>query len=85
MVSLVSKFFKDRNISISFEKINILVNKSNGERKLLNNELSKIEMYAKNKTNITSNEISKLVNTNENNDINELVDNCLAKNNNEYI
>ena len=47
-MSLASKFFKEK-ISISFETINILVNKSNGERKLLMNELEKIEMYSKNK------------------------------------
>ena len=82
LIRLASEFFKEKKISISYETINILVNKSNGERKLLVNELKKIEMYCKNKANITSNEINKLVNTNESNDINELIDNCLAKNNN---
>ena len=82
LIRLASEFFKEKKISISYETINILVNKSNGERKLIVNELKKIEMYCKNKANITSNEINKLVNTNESNDINELIDNCLAKNNN---
>ena len=44
------------------------------------NELEKIEMYSKNKKNISSDEINKLTNTAENHDIGELVDNCLAKN-----
>ena len=80
LMSLASGFFKEKKISISSETINILVNKSNGERKLLMNELEKIEMYSKNKTNISADEINVLTNTAENHDIGELVDNCLAKN-----
>ena len=81
LLGLANKFFKEKKISISYETINILVNKSNGERKLLMNELEKIEMYSKDKTSISSNEINKLANTGENYDISELIDNCLAKNN----
>ena len=81
LVGLASKFFKEKKISISFETINILVSKANGERKLLMNELEKIELYSKNKTNISSSEINKITNIGENHDIGELVDNCLAKNN----
>ena len=80
LMNLASVFFKEKKISISSETINILVNKSNGERKLLMNELEKIEMYSKNKTNISADEINVLTNTAENHDIGELVDNCLAKN-----
>ena len=82
LVELASKFFREKKISVSFETINILVNKSNGERKMLNNELEKIEIYCKNKANISSSEINKLTNIGENYDIGELVDNCLAKNHN---
>ena len=81
LMSLASGFFKEKKISISSETINILVNKSNGERKILMNELEKIEMYSKNKKNISANKINILTNTAENHDIGELVDNCLAKNN----
>ena len=81
LVGLASKFFKEKKISISYETINVLVNKSNGERKLLLNELEKIEMYSKNKTNISSSEINMITNVDKNHDIGELVDNCLAKNN----
>lgn len=81
LISLASEFFKEKKISISSETINVLVNKSNGERKLLMNELEKIEIYSKNKTNISVNEINILTNSTENHDIGELVDNCLAKNN----
>ena len=81
LVSLASNFFKEKKIFISYETINILVSKSKGERKLLINELRKIEMYSKNKTSISASEINKLTNTSENYNISELVDNCLAKNN----
>ena len=81
ILRLANKFFKEKKISISFESINALVNKCNGERKSLMNELEKIEMYSKNKTSISASEINKLTNTGENYNISELVDNCLAKNN----
>ena len=81
LLRLANKFFKEKKISISFESINALVNKCNGERKSLMNELEKIEMYSKNKTSISASEINKLTNTGENYNISELVDNCLAKNN----
>ena len=80
LLELANKFLKEKKISISYETINVLINKSNGERKFLLNELEKIEMYTKNKASISSREINKLANTGENYDINELVDNCLAKN-----
>ena len=81
LIGLANRFFKEKKISISYETINLLVSKSNGERKLLINELEKIEMYSKNKNNVSSSEINKLTNTGENYDISELIDNCLAKNN----
>ena len=85
LLGLANKFFKEKNISLSYETINILVKKSNGERKLLMNELEKIEMYSMNKKNISSIEINKLVNADENYDISKLVDSCLAKNKKQII
>lgn len=85
LASIASSFFKNKNIPTSQETINMLINKLNGERKNLNNELEKIEMYAKSKKKISLNEINQLTNLSENNDINELVDNCLAKNSNKII
>ena len=85
LVTLTNNFFKEKNISVSYETINLIVNKSNCERKFLINELDKIENYLKNKKNITSLEINKLTNTNEDNNISELIDNCLAKNKKKII
>ena len=85
LLSFTNDFFKKRNISLSFETINLIVNKANGERKFLVNELEKIELFLKNKKIISNNEINKLINTNEDNDVGELIDNCLAKNKKKII
>lgn len=80
LASLVSYSFKKLSVPISSELINVITNKSNGDRKILLNELEKIEMYLVNKKRISIEELNKLINTTENNEIGELVDNCLAKN-----
>ena len=85
LLSFTNNFFKERNISLSFETINLIVNKANGERNFLVNELEKIELFLKNKKIISNNEINKLINTNEDNDVGELIDNCLAKNKKKII
>ena len=41
-------FFKERKILISQADINLIVNKCNGDRGILKNELSKIEFFSKN-------------------------------------
>ena len=73
-------FFKNEKISISRQNINLIVNKCNGDRQNLNNEIKKISMYAAQKKTLTTNEILKLVNLSENYGISELIDNCLIKN-----
>ena len=78
--SISKSFFIKKNISISQESINLLVNRACGERKSLNNELQKIENFLSNKNKISIEEIHALTNLSENYSINELVDNCLAKN-----
>ena len=73
-------FFRERKILISQADINLIVDKCNGDRGILKNELSKIEFFSKNKTKISTKNILKLVNLVENHSISELIDNCLAKN-----
>ena len=77
---LANNFFREKKISISQETINLLVEKCKGDRKNLKNELLKIEIYSKNKKNISSQEINKLTNLVENYSHSELVDCCLSKN-----
>ena len=71
---------KKKNISISSSDLNLIINKSNGDRKILFSELEKLEFYQKNGKKLTSEVISKLTNLIENHSISELIDNCLVKN-----
>ena len=78
--ALTSNFFREKKISISQQTINIIVDRSRGDRANLKNELNKIENFIKNKNKIDIEDILKLTNLSENHSISELIDNCLAKN-----
>ncbi len=82
---LTYNFLKEKNISISPENINLIVNKCNGDRESLTNELLKIEYFTKNGKKINSENIAKLTNLIENHSVSELIDNCLAKNKKKII
>ena len=82
LIKLAHDFFKRKKISISNKIINLIIQKCNGDRGILLNELNKIEIYSGNGKIITEENISKLVNLIENHNISKLVDNYLAKNNN---
>jgi DNA polymerase-3 subunit delta len=58
----------------------LIVNKCNGDRGILRNELEKIKFFAQNGKKITTENLLRLVNLIENYSISELIDNCLAKN-----
>ena len=79
---LAVNFFRDEKISISHQNINLIIEKCNGDRSYLKNELNKIKNYTSGKKKISSEEILKLVNLSENFALSELIDNCLAKNKN---
>jgi len=78
--TIAKSFFLKKKIPISHESINLIVNRANGERINLNNELEKIESFIADKKKISIEEIYSITNLSENYSINELVDNCLAKN-----
>ena len=78
-------FFRENKIITSSENINLIINKCNGDREILQNELIKIKHFSKNRKNITVDDISKLTNLIENISISELADNCLAKNNKKIV
>ena len=83
--TITKSFFLKKKISISQESVNLIVSRTGGERKNLQNELEKIDSYLTNKKKITNEEIYTLTNLSENFSINELVDNCLAKNKDKTI
>ncbi|MDB9937185.1 DNA polymerase III subunit delta, partial [Candidatus Pelagibacter sp.] len=78
--SIISQFFRNKKIPISQQLINILIERSRGDRKNLNNELTKIENFSLDKKNINLQEIVKLTNLAENYSASELIDHSLAKN-----
>jgi len=77
---LALNFLMKENIQISTSNINLIVNKCNGDREILLNELKKIILFSKNGKKINEENISKLTNLIDNHSISELIDNCLAKN-----
>ena len=80
LTNLASIFFKKNKISISYSVLNSIVNKCNGDREILHNELEKIKLYTLNGKKIDNNKILKLVNLIENYSVSELADNYLDKN-----
>ena len=78
--SIISQFFRNKKIPISQQVINILIERSRGDRKNLNNELAKIENFWTNKKNINVEEVIKLTNLADNYSASELIDHSLAKN-----
>ena len=77
---IISNFFRDKKIPISQQLINVLIERSRGDRKNLKNELTKIENFSLDKKNINLQEIIKLTNLADNYSASELVDYSLAKN-----
>jgi len=78
--SIISLFFRNKKIPTSQQLINILIERSRGDRKNLNNELEKIENFLLSKKNLNIEEIIKLTNLADNYGASELVDHSLAKN-----
>ena len=74
------KFIKEKNIKISQETTNLIVERARGDRGNLKNELQKLEALSLTKKKITQDDVFNLTNLSENYGIFELVDNYLAKN-----
>ena len=77
---IAQNFLNKKNIKISQEILNLLVERSKGDRINLNNELQKIESLSLTKKNIKIEDIQILSNLAENYSVSELSDNYLAKN-----
>ena len=77
---LTHDFFKNKNIKISNQIINLIVRKANNSRISLYSELGKIENYIISNKSIDIIKIEKLINLSSDHDISELINNCLAKN-----
>ena len=78
--TIVNNFFRANTIPISQQAINLIVERSRGDRQNLNNELQKLQSFMKNKNKIEIKDLLKLTNLAENYNVSELIDSCLSKN-----
>ena len=79
---IAQNFLKDKDLKISQESVNLIIERSNGSRSHLKKELEKINTFALNKKEIGISDILKLTNLGKNYNISELVEMCLVKNRN---
>ncbi len=80
LIDIAKSFFTEKKISVSYETLNLLANRCNGDRGNLNNELTKISNYLIDKKTISLKEVYALTNLSENYSAFELVDASLSKN-----
>ncbi len=80
LISIVYNFTRVSNLKLSQEIVNILVERSKGDRIFLRNELEKLKNLSLTKKKFSTSDIIKLSNLAENFTAFELSDNYLAKN-----
>ncbi len=80
LLIVAKKFFNEKKVKISSENINLIVERSRGDRINLKNELEKIFNFVQDKKIVNNDDIIKLTNLAENHSVSELVDQCLLKN-----
>ena len=80
LLSIIQKTFREKRINVSNESINLIIERSGGDRINIINELNKIVLYAKNNNKVSLDDVIKLTNLSKNYDISELVNQNLLKN-----
>ena len=80
LAQIANNFFREKNISISREILNLVVERCRGDRNNLYTELEKISSLMISKKKINTEDVILLTNLAENYNVSELVDNCLSKN-----
>ncbi len=80
LLLIAQKILVKNKIKISTQNINYIIEKSNGNRINLKNDLEKIIHYSKRNVSIEFDHISKLTSPSTDYAISELIDQCLAKN-----
>ena len=78
--SIIYEFLNKNKIKLSSESINLLIERSCGDRKNLNLELEKILNYSLSNKKIEFKNVQKLTTLAENYNVNELADNYLIRN-----
>jgi len=85
LLFFAQNYMRENNIKISSQNVNIIIDRSKGNRINLKNELEKIANYSFKKQTIELDELIKLTNLAENYSISEMVDQCLSGNNKKTI
>ncbi len=80
LLSIAKKILFENKINLSSENINLVIERSQGDRINLKNELQKIVNLSQSNKKLELEDILKLTNLSENYSAGELVDNCLSKN-----
>ena len=80
LLSIAKKILFENKINLSSENLNLIIERSQGDRINLKNELQKIINLSQNNKKLALEDILKLTNLSENYSAGELVDNCLTKN-----
>ncbi len=80
LVTIARKILNENKINLSQENLNLIVQRAQGDRINLKNELQKITNLSRNNKKLELEDILKLTNLSENYSAVELVDNCLSKN-----
>ena len=80
LLSIAKKILFENKINLSSENINLIIERSQGDRINLKNELQKIINLSQNNKKLELEDILKITNLSENYSAGELVDNCLSKN-----
>ncbi len=80
LLSIAKKILFENKINLSSENINLIIERSQGDRINLKNELQKIINLSQNNKKLELEDILRLTNLSENYSAGELVDNCLSKN-----
>ncbi len=80
LLSIAKKILFENKINLSPENINLIIERSQGDRIHLKNELQKIINLSQNNKKLELKDILRLTNLSENYSAGELVDNCLSKN-----
>ncbi len=77
---IIIDFLKQKKINLSQQSINLIIERSNGNRQHLKNELDKLENLSASNKKINFDQIIKLTNLSSQNSVSELIDFCLSKN-----
>ena len=80
LLAQTENYFKNQKIKISHESLNLLIERSRGNRIILNNEIEKIINYSASKKNLRLEDLIKITNLAEDYDTGEIVNQYLLKN-----